>query len=131
MKKIVIVSFFAILLAGCNTIGPFGETQNILKEEYIKPSPQKIQTKVTVIRSDQVAHSQCPIRFVINGNEVAYLPANKYITVYLDNGSYLFQVFSGCLLTGRKSWDVFANGVEQEYFIEHGYWGQLRAIQNK
>lgn len=130
MKTIVIMVFFVSFLFGCSS--QYGETEQILNESFTKIDSQKQQTKVTVVRSDQFQGSGCNIKVAIDGVDMALLASNKFVTFYLERGVYLFKVNNQCDIFGiRKSWQVFGDGVEQEYFIEHGMWGQLRSIRTK
>lgn len=57
------------------------------------------------------------------------LRQNQFVTAYLANGPHKLRVSNECnaLSMGmRKALDIDANGQDQEYLTEVGFWGQYR-----
>lgn len=131
MNKILIPVIGMMLLSGCAR--PYGPAETVINKQIVEPKAGVEQTKVTVTRNKQFigggSGGTCKFLVQIDGNDVAKLRQNQFITAYLNNGPHKLRVSNECdvLSMGmRKTLDIDANGQEQEYATEVGVWGQYR-----
>lgn len=71
----------------------------------------------------------CKFVVAVDGKEIALLRQNQYVTAYLNNGLHKLRVSNECAamsLGMRRTVDVLADGTDQEYLSEVGFWGQYR-----
>ncbi|EPZ2457888.1 hypothetical protein ACXLRS_003125 [Citrobacter youngae] len=135
MFKTVMLISCVILLTACAR--PYGPAETVINKQIVEPKPGTDQTKVTITRNKQWAGSLgdggvCRFLIQIDGKDVAKLRQNQFITAYLDNGSHLLRVSNECDVASmgmRKSLEITAGGVEQNYLTEIGFWGQYRMWQ--
>ncbi|AOR65137.1 hypothetical protein [Pectobacterium wasabiae] len=76
----------------------------------------------------------CKFLVSVDGRDVALLQQNQFVTAYLKNGLHKLMVSNECNVLSmgmRKTVDVIANGNEQEYVTEVGFWGQYGLWQTK
>lgn len=132
MKKVMMLAFAGILLTGCAR--PYGPAETVINKQIVQPKSGVPQTKITVMRNKQWAGSlgdggTCRFLVEIDGKDVAKLRQNQFITAYLDNGKHLLRVSNECDIASfgmRKSLEINADGIDQEYLTEIGFWGQYR-----
>ncbi|EDV2803187.1 hypothetical protein CSN22_004899 [Salmonella enterica subsp. diarizonae] len=131
MKKIIFVIGLSIFLTACAR--PYGPAEKIIDTSIVQPQPGVEQTKITVTRNKQIqgntAGGRCKFLVSIDGNGVALLRQNQFITVYLKNGPHKLKVNNECerfSMGLRKTLDLIADGTTQEYLTEIGFWGQYR-----
>lgn len=131
MKKIILVIGLSIFLTACAR--PYGPAEKIIDASIVQPQPGVEQTKITVTRNKQFIGSAggglCKFLVSIDGNDIALLRQNQFVTAYLKNGSHKLKVSNECeklSLGMRKSLDLIADGTPQEYVAENGFWGQYR-----
>ena len=129
--KILIPVFGAILLSGCAR--PYGPAETIINKQIVEPKKGVDQTKVTITRNKQFigggSGGTCKFLVQIDGNDIAKLRQNQFITAYLNNGPHQLRVSNECNVLSmgmRKTLDIDANGQDQEYLTEVGFWGQYR-----
>ena len=130
MKK-AMMALAVLTLAGCAR--PYGPATTIMNQQIVTPNANQQQTKVTVTRNRQFIGSMSggTCKFVVNidGQDVAMLRQNQYVTTYLENGTHKLRVSNDCSVLSlgmRKTLDVVATGTPQEYATEIGFWGQYR-----
>ncbi len=75
-------------------------------------------------------------RFVVAVDEtnIALLRQNQFAVAYLDKGPHKLKVSNDCNVLSmgmRKTLDIVADGTDQEYVTENGFWGQYRMWQVK
>ncbi|WP_213993872.1 hypothetical protein [Sodalis sp. dw_96] len=135
MKKIIL-AFFIFGLAGCAR--PYGPAEQVLNKDIVSPKSGEQQTKITVTRNKQFigggSGGMCKFLVTIDGSDVALLKQNQFVTAYITNGSHKLKVSNECnvLTMGmRKTLDIIANGTEQQYIAENGFWGQYRMWRTK
>lgn len=135
MKKLVL-ALAVLTLAGCAR--PYGPADKILDNQIVTPSPSEQQTKVTITRQKQfignMSGGKCKFLISIDDSEVALLRQNQFVTTYLKNGPHKLRVSNDCsvLTMGmRKTLDITADGTDQEYVAEVGFWGQYRMWRTK
>ncbi|WAH62090.1 hypothetical protein LZ023_37325 (plasmid) [Pseudomonas silvicola] len=105
----------------------------------VTPDASKKQTPVTVTRLKAGFYWKCQrwnLQFVVNvdGQDVAMLRQNQFVTAYLENGLHKLRVSNDCSVMSlgmRKSLDIVADGTPQEYATEVGFWGQYRMWRTK
>ncbi|MDY0927955.1 hypothetical protein GJV14_23705 [Enterobacteriaceae bacterium RIT697] len=104
-----------------------------MNQQIVTPDASKQQTKVTVTRLKQFigGGSGNTCKFVVNidGQDVAMLRQNQFVSTYLENGLHKLRVSNDCSVLSmgmRKSLDIVADGTPQEYATEVGFWGQYR-----
>ncbi|MCS3602751.1 hypothetical protein M2371_001960 [Buttiauxella sp. BIGb0471] len=131
MKKTLMVVVGGLLLTGCAR--PYGPAETIINKQIVEPKVGVEQTKVTVTRNKQFAGGgsggTCKFLIQIDGNDVAKLRQNQFVTAYLNNGPHQLRVSNECNVLSmgmRKTLDITADGKDQEYLTEIGFWGQYR-----
>lgn len=131
VKKFLFPLLGVILLSGCAR--PYGPAETIIDKQIVVPKPGVEQTKVTVTRNKQFigggSGGTCRFLVQIDGNDIAKLRQNQFVTAYLNNGPHKLRVSNECNVLSmgmRKTLDIDANGQEQEYLVEVGFWGQYR-----
>jgi uncharacterized lipoprotein YajG len=129
--KKALIALAVLTLAGCAR--PYGPATNIINQQMVTPDASKQQTKVTVTRQKQFIGSasgnHCKFVVNIDGQDVAMLRQNQFVSTYLENGLHKLRVSNDCSVLSlgmRKSLDVIADGTPQEYATEVGFWGQYR-----
>ncbi|EKN4881412.1 hypothetical protein DVQ40_19475 [Yersinia enterocolitica] len=134
--KIILTLMLVIGLAGCAK--PYGPAEIILNQQLVTPNVSEPQTKITVTRLKQftggINGGVCKFIINIDGDDVALLRQNQFITAYIKNGTHKLQVSNDCgtLSMGmRKTLDIIADGTTQEYVTETGMWGQYRMWRTK
>ncbi|WP_182059260.1 hypothetical protein [Pantoea sp. ME81] len=135
MKK-ALIALAVLTLAGCAR--PYGSADTIINQQMVTPDASKKQTSVTVTRLKQFIGSASggTCKFVVNvdGQDVAMLRQNQFVTAYLENGLHKLRVSNDCSVMSlgmRKSLDIVADGTPQEYATEVGFWGQYRMWRTK
>lgn len=71
----------------------------------------------------------CKFLVSIDDEDIALLRQNQFVTAYIDNGLHKLRVSNECNVLSmgmRKTLDIVADGSEQEYVTEIGFWGQYR-----
>lgn len=138
MKRMpfIFILSFTFLLFGCAR--PFEHTPYVLNEELTKPNPDITQSKITVHRALQIKNNMsgdtCKFLVLIDDNPVAALAQNRYVVFYLNPGVYKLKTTSECewgSMGLRKTLDVVADGTEQEYETELGFFNQFRMWRTK
>lgn len=137
MKKVMLVALAGVLLSGCAR--PYGPAETVINKQIVEPKPGVPQTKVTFTRNKQWAGSigdmgACRFLIQIDGNDVAKLRQNQFVTAYLKNGPHQLRVSNECNVMSmgmRKTLEITADGKDQEYLTEIGFWGQYRMWQVK
>ncbi|MFB0711477.1 hypothetical protein ACEU59_09920 [Buttiauxella noackiae] len=137
VKKVMGLVVTVLMLSGCAR--PYGPAETVINKQIVEPKSGTEQTKVTITRNKQWAGSLgdggvCRFLIQIDGKDVAKLRQNQFITAYLDNGNHLLRVSNECDIASmgmRKSLEIKADGVEQNYLTEVGFWGQYRMWQVK
>lgn len=131
VNKILIPVLGVLLLSGCAR--PYGPAETIINKQIVEPKPGVEQTKVTVTRNKQFigggSGGTCKFLVQIDDADIAKLRQNQFVTAYLNNGHHKLRVSNECdvLSMGmRKTLDIDADGQEQEYLAEVGFWGQYR-----
>lgn len=131
VNKILIPLIGAVLLSGCAR--PYGPAETIINKQIVEPKPGVEQTKVTVTRNKQFigggSGGTCKFLVQIDGDDIAKLRQNQFVTAYLANGPHKLRVSNECNVLSmgmRKTLDIDANGQDQEYLTEVGFWGQYR-----
>ena len=131
VNKILIPLIGAILLSGCAR--PYGAAEVIIDKQIVEPKTGVEQTKVTVTRNKQFigggSGGTCKFLVQIDEKDVAKLRQNQFVTAYLKNGPHKLRVSNECNVLSmgmRKTLDIDANGQDQEYLAEVGFWGQYR-----
>ncbi len=76
----------------------------------------------------------CKFLVSIDENDVALLKQNQFVTAYIKNGPHKLKVSNECNVLSmgmRKTLDLIADGTDQEYIAENGFWGQYRMWRSK
>ena len=131
MNKALMPLIGALLLTGCAR--PYGPAETVINKQIVEPKAGTAQTKITVTRNKQFIGSasggMCKFLIQIDETDVAKLRQNQFVTAYLTNGPHKLRVRNECdvLSMGmRKTLDINADGQDQEYLAEIGFWGQYR-----
>lgn len=134
MRKITGLALAILMLSGCAR--PYGPAETVINKQIVEPKPGIEQTKVTVTRNKQFigggSGGMCRFLIQIDGKDIAKLRQNQFITTYLNNGKHLLRVSNECDIASmgmRKSLEINADGADQEYLTEVGFWGQYRMWQ--
>lgn len=136
MNKALMPLIGAILLTGCAR--PYGPAETVINKQIVEPKAGVAQTKVTVTRNKQFigggSGGTCKFLIQIDEVDVAKLRQNQFVTAYLTNGPHKLRVSNECNVLSmgmRKTLDINADGQDQEYLAEVGFWGQYRVWRVK
>ena len=129
MKK-ALIALAVLALAGCAK--PYGPVEGTYDTPFVKPDPSKQQTKIKIFRITQFRDSLfslCKFEVSVDGKSVARLPQNKYVNVYVDNGTHYLSYIYSCdegRPQAKKVLEVIANGTPQEYSSRISGYGELQ-----
>ncbi len=128
MKK-ALMALAVLALAGCAK--PYGPTDKIYNPSLVKADASKQQTQIKLLRLTQFRdsiYSFCVFDVAVDGKDVASLEQNKYVTLYVDNGTHYLSYSYSCdrgTPRAQKVLEVIANGTPQEYSSKITGYGEL------
>ncbi|ENG6105791.1 hypothetical protein ACAY19_001381 [Serratia liquefaciens] len=135
MKKILLAATL-LTLVGCAR--PYGPADKVLSTKYAEKKENVVQSKITVTRNKQFigggSGGTCRFVVAIDETDIALLRQNQFAVAYLDKGPHKLKVSNDCNVLSmgmRKTLDIIADGTDQEYVTENGFWGQYRMWQVK
>lgn len=106
MRKILL--FFVLMISACATIPISSERANIVPPERIfnheiLSSDEQRNIKVVLTRDKGLVGSAVYMLFKINGKDIAKFRPGETLTIFLENGDYLFGVIPSPNLFGTHT----------------------------